>query len=308
MTELPRLLLVVLVAIAFFALFMAGRKRKQDSEAEPPESGVHTRTRDMDVPSPGGVSRDADDVEAQEARAERAAAGPGDGPPYMLDTAVLATALSGGGITRGGAPVTFAARDIGRLEISSGQVAASDPLVEPNPPGYTQAVPNGTHPVRILIARFGGDGDSGGGENNGTASGGDQRIAYAQLRFTENEPVRWEMAHVSGSDPATLKHDEFFGYGVDAGIGCFMDPRTGALLEARMAAQDDYFEEIIDDMEKTYEHTRSWLDFRPDANSSANVICFSSGYGDGSYPTFFGFDAQGNVAVLVTDFMIVGGE
>jgi hypothetical protein len=216
--------------------------------------------------------------------------------PYTLDPALLALALSGGSTQRGGKTIGFAAYDIGLLEITTGRVAASDPLVSPDPPAFTQAVPSGRHPVRVFAARF----------------GDDERIAYALLRFSDAPAVRWENARTGAQydkdSGAPLGAGEFFGYGVDSGTGCFMDPHAGQLLNARMEEEDDYFETIIDEMEKTYVHTRSWADIRPAPAAPENVICFSSGWGDGSYPSFFGFDEEGKVAMLVTDFLVVGEE
>src|SRR5262249_17833918 len=114
----------------------------------------------------------------------------------------------------------------------------------------------------------------------------------------------WKMAAVEGQDPSSLGPDGYFGYGVDSGTGCFMDPLAGKLLAERMGVEDEFHSTIIDGLEQTYKHTRSWLEFRPSAKRDENVICFSSGDGDGSYASFFGFDEQGQLAALVTDFMV----
>ena len=209
--------------------------------------------------------------------------------PYELNLKLLDTAFSGGMHDQNGKPVIFSSRDIGQVEIVSNRVAASDPLVCPNPEGFLHAVPNGRFPVHIAIAGM----------------AGDERIAYAKVVFSPATPVRWEMALVDGQDLTTLESDQFFGYGVDAGTGCFMDPQTGKLLNARMDEEEDYFETIIEGMDATYAHTRSWLEFRPAPDSSLNIVCFSTGWGDGSYPSFFGLDAAGSPVVLVTDFLVV---
>lgn len=211
---------------------------------------------------------------------------PAPSKPYGLDSDRLARAFASLEQTD---KTGMSIRDIGLLEVTTGQVVACDPMVMPDRNAFTQTVPNGRHPVSIAIARN---------------RGGDERIAYTRLRFSDAAPVRWEMALLEGQDSATLRGDEFFGYGVDAGTGCFMDRRAGQLLEARMQAEDDYYETIMEEMDKTYAHTRSWADLRPDPSAPENVICFSSGWGDGSYPSFFGFDAEGKVAMLVTDFLV----
>jgi hypothetical protein len=43
----------------------------------------------------------------------------------------------------------------------------------------------------------------------------------------------------------------------------------------------------------------------PQSFGGANLIAFSSGYGDGMYATYAGFDADGQVSVAVTDFNVI---
>jgi hypothetical protein len=209
---------------------------------------------------------------------------------YCLSAEHVATAFASGSLRVDDELLQFESVELGVLEITSGYIGASDPLVDPCPDGFTLKVPAGTHPVRVAIAKL---------------PNGDERIAFARIDFDRSATVyRWEMAVIQDQDVAQLKQDEFFGYGVDAGTGCFMDAETGLLLEARMDQDDEYFEEIIESMDKTYKHTRSWANFRPSSDSTLNVICFSSGWGDGSYPSFFGFGADGEIAALVTDFLV----
>ena len=41
-----------------------------------------------------------------------------------------------------------------------------------------------------------------------------------------------------------------------------------------------------------------------DDDSGANIAAFETGWGDGLYPCYWGFDAKGNAAWLVTDFRV----
>ena len=59
---------------------------------------------------------------------------------------------------------------------------------------------------------------------------------------------------------------------------------------------------MIAEMDKTYRHTWSWLDMKL---GGGNLIAFSSGYGDGSYASYAGFDSERHVSVVVTDFAII---
>ncbi len=206
---------------------------------------------------------------------------------YQLNLHHLDLAYSGGAF-EGKWPRRFVPQHAGNLDIADGQLAASDPLVEPEPLPFTQSVPNGSFPVTLAI---------------GVLENGDERVAYARVDFSSAKPVRWEMALVGGQDHRELEADSFFGYGVDAGTGCFMGVAASRDLARAMDKVEDYFESIIDGMDATYKHTRSWYAWKPDTAGSENIVCFSSGYGDGCYPSFFGYDAAGNAVALVTDFL-----
>jgi Protein of unknown function (DUF4241) len=212
---------------------------------------------------------------------------------YALDQRHLDIAFSSGSFLQRGKPIEFQCLDIGQLLVTSGALAASDPFVSPNPAPFTQAIPAGRYPVSVAVACFGAGDER------------DERVAFARVELSNTTAVSWTMALTEGQDPTTLEHDGFFGYGVDAGTGCFMDPAAGRLLAERMGREDEYFNVIIDEMEKTYRHTRSWLDWRPSSEGDENIICFSSGWGDGFYPSFFGFNGEGRPCALVTDFFVL---
>ena len=55
----------------------------------------------------------------------------------------------------------------------------------------------------------------------------------------------------------------------------------------------------------TYVHTRDWADFLLDDKTGLNVVFCSSGWGDGSYASYWGFDRDGEVVCLVTDFQVL---
>jgi uncharacterized protein DUF4241 len=202
-------------------------------------------------------------------------------------------AFSSGGLLQRGTPYEFQRLEIGQLVVTSGALAASDPFVFPDPPAFTQSIPAGRYPVSVAVACY------------GTGDERDERVAFARVELSNLPVASWTMALTERQDPSALEHDGYFGYGVDAGTGCFMDPIAGRLLADRMDKEDEHFNVIIDEMQTTYKDTRSWLDWRPSAERDENIICFSSGWGDGSYPSFFGFSADGRVCTLLTDFFIL---
>lgn len=186
-------------------------------------------------------------------------------------------------------------REIGILHVPTGSVVACDPVVMPERAPFTRKIKPGMYPVDVAIVVF---------------PGGDERIAYARLRIADRPAVRWELGVVGTQDPSTLSDGRFFGYSVDAGIGGFMDQEVRdryVAVVAQFENENDgesYYDGFLDDLfDATYENTRSWLDL--EVVGGGNVIMFSSGYGDGAYPSYFGLDEEGEAVSLITDFFVL---
>jgi hypothetical protein len=69
-----------------------------------------------------------------------------------------------------------------------------------------------------------------------------------------------------------------------------MDERAGF---ARVRFSPSCDDDLLADASRTL-LTSQWVNLRPDTSREENVICFSSGFGDGTYPSF-GFDSNGQV-------------
>ncbi|WP_072391563.1 DUF4241 domain-containing protein [Hyphomicrobium sp. CS1GBMeth3] len=231
----------------------------------------------------------------------RALAGPGDPPAYAaaFDKAfepgfAVTTRDAYKGETRV-ETVPFKIVEAGSVKLPSGAICAADPfiaLTDAKP--FAQRTPTGTFPVRLAVADF--------------PSGG-VRVAFARVDFTSRPIARWSMAVVEGQDIATLKPNEMFGYGVDAGTGSFFDPVAGKeaakLLDANPDAWEDWQTEGEANGPKLIGPYSFLLDLKL---GDANAIMFHSGWGDGFYASWFGYDADGNVAALVTDFQTINWE
>jgi hypothetical protein len=209
--------------------------------------------------------------------------------PYMIRNDWVMAAFAGAPITSAGETHQFSVHRIGHLELPTGRLAASDPLVEYAPQPFDLRVAPGRYAVDLAVSEV----------------GGDQRVAFARVTFQDAPVHRWTMALVGEQDPATLGATEMFGYGVDAGTGCFMSPEAGELLDQRMRVEEKYFEQIIAEMETTYRHTWSWLVFQPEPTRNPNIAAFSSGYGDGIYASYVGWDEAGAPVCVVTDFGVI---
>lgn len=182
---------------------------------------------------------------------------------------------------------------LGELVVISGYVVVCDPLALPDIAPLANPVPPGHYPVILSVAEL---------------PNGDQRVAYALLRLSEHPAMRWELAVPQGQTLSALKAGEIFGYPVDAGTGCFMDADAlRALLARPIQMGTGYVEsdELLDTLDKTAVPTWSWANLVLDDATGANIIAFSSGWGDGFYPSYWGYDATDQRVALVTDFDVL---
>jgi hypothetical protein len=182
---------------------------------------------------------------------------------------------------------TFKTHQISDLVVPTGFIVACDPFVCFDSPPFAPQIPVGTYPVILSVLQW----------------NDDQRVAYAKLHISNEPSIEWKMALLPNQDLSTLtEEDEYFGYPVDAGTGCFMDKSAANIL---LTKDENYSQFMITEMEKHYVHTWDWTNIELDSETKANLIAFKSGLGDGIYPSYFGFDANGKVTSLVTDFLVV---
>lgn len=115
--------------------------------------------------------------------------------------------------------VTVEVADAGKLRMPSGRVVAKDPTWFSHVDAFTVTVPPDEYPVLLSVVRF-------------ADSPGHTRVAAAKLVIRDEPPETWEMALLPGQDPRLLGNQEFYGFGVDAGTGCFYDDSAaGAFSE-----------------------------------------------------------------------------
>ncbi len=202
----------------------------------------------------------------------------------------------------------------GDLVLHSGRIIACDTgwLWCKDVAPFTRTVPRGRYPVLLSVV--------------------DYRVACAMVEFCSESPVRWEMALRPGEDLAQLGRNQFFGYGVDAGMGCFVDAQVverrsdeelqGLVdrafeqkfqLDRWLAAQDLVTQltypsgQIVDrsGFNLTLDPDTNTFNLTLDPDTGGNAIAFGSGYGDGSYASYWGFTADDELACLVTDFGVL---
>lgn len=181
---------------------------------------------------------------------------------------------------------------LGELDLPNGRIVALDPgslAFDNDPKPFERSLPPGRYPVRLSIAHF---------------PAGGERVALAILQVEPTAPVRFAMATKAGEDIATLEDTEFFGHGVDSGSSCFVDLQAARELVRRN--QDwDYCWKQFPQLIAFEGHGKN---VAIDPSSGLNLIAFTSGFGDGSYASYWGFDAEDRLVCLVTDFGLLGGR
>jgi hypothetical protein len=110
---------------------------------------------------------------------------------------------------------------------------------------------------------------------------------------------------VKQQDVSALGEGQFFGYSVDAGVGTLADL---AALRALAEWDEDRLEEVYNSEQIPGGPVPRAIGAVTDDRTGANVIIVDSGLGDGVYPTFIGYTAEGAVASFVTDFMVIPNE
>lgn len=176
---------------------------------------------------------------------------------------------------------------IGELDLPTGEIIACDPLTTGlDWPALSRRVKPGRYPVSLLETKGG--------------------VAAAVLRFRPGRPIRWELATLPGQDTSTLQGEEVFGYPVDAGLGSFMDKTAMALMsqqQDRLEADQNYYDDVL--AAEFAPNQDRFVMHHPIAGNPANIAIFSSGWGDGIYPSFWGLDAAREPLLLMTDFDVM---
>lgn len=198
--------------------------------------------------------------------------------------------------------------NIGEINLPTGEILACDPLVDlEDAKTFIQRVSVGKYPVKIAVVPSKEYGD---------------RYACVKVEFSKNKPVIYELA-VTGAeeDMDEAKEDEFYGFGVDAGMGCVVDKKTQEeytkywkKLEEEEEADnpfDDIFDDLLIENAKKYpKYQREYGDWAnwTIPNTDVNIPIFTSGWGDGYYPCYFGYDKDGELCGFYIHFIDIERE
>jgi len=194
---------------------------------------------------------------------------------------------------------------IGDLNLPTGKIIVSDPFFSEGQQPFSRTVEPDKYPVYIYMSEI---------------DKLHNRIAYAKIKFRPEDAKKWILALTDDLTPEEMNdlgEDEFYGFPVESGLACFLDQETNEQFVARMDDLQDsnpeanYYDEVLakEFMDYSGKNALSrdlgdWNDHKVDDNSDNNVIMFSSGWGDGYYPAYWGLSEQGDTIELVIDFLI----
>lgn len=198
--------------------------------------------------------------------------------------------------------------ELGTYSFPSGKIVVRDPLVylcNDRTPYFT-AIPKGNYPLTVAVVKVEED---------------HYRYAAVRLKISENEAVVHREALTGNEDLETLTtEDLFFGFSVDAGLATLADTEV---RDAWCAFANEWMNRamsegkninIYDDLlaahfSRSYqEHPEfqreggDWISFQI-PGTSYRIPMFQSGWGDGDYPVYFGYDKDGNVCDVVIHFI-----
>ena len=196
---------------------------------------------------------------------------------------------------------------LGEVNFPTGKIIASDPFFTWDVKPFVKTIKPGKYPVELLMSKI---------------EEGHHRVAFAKLKVQKEKALTWEMAiteDIAQEEINNLKKGEIFGFGVDAGLGCFIDVETNLLyLEKidefyKISPDKNYYDDLLagefDEFSGKSPYSRPLGDWNiHHIDTTHDVVMFASGWGDGYYPCYWGMNAKNEIVELVIDFLVIGGE
>lgn len=188
--------------------------------------------------------------------------------------------------------------DAGKINIPSGQMIACDPLLTNDMQPFETIFPKGEFPVFVHK------------ERNSNC------IAYVEIAFSDSEITDWKMATTKGQNLNELKGEEIFGYPVESGMGCLMDAETqehlNALEQLLFERKGDDFMGIYEEFfhEHFFDENGAIDQFAllsPNPEKPGNILAFATGYGEGFYASYIGFNKEKQPVKIITECIEIGG-
>ncbi len=194
--------------------------------------------------------------------------------------------------------------DMGPVSLPTGYIIVRDPLSylrrEDRP--YILKAPAGTYNATAAVIK---------------PDGSDcARYAAVRIKFNDNEPVRFEEALTGTENLEDFADDSYFGLNVDAGLACICDVKVkDAFCDFRSRWHKEnpekniydhyfagFFENSAKENPKYQRKDGDWINWTV-PGTDFHMPIFQSGFGDGTYPVYYGLDAEGEICQIAVQFI-----
>ena len=193
--------------------------------------------------------------------------------------------------------------NMGEVNFPTGNIMVLDPLVyltKNSKPFFTK-VPIGVFPLTIAVVEIEQD---------------HYRYAAVKVGFNDNKVKYFIEALYGNENFEDFEEGNFFGFNVDAGLGTIVDVTT---KDAYCAFADKWEKEntdknIYDDLlaeefaksyKKNPKYQRKdgdWINYKI-PKTDLTIPMFQSGFGDGTYPVYFGYDKDNDICQAIIEFI-----
>lgn len=182
--------------------------------------------------------------------------------------------------------------EAGNLQVTSGHLTASDPMITAEMPAFATMFPHGSFPVLVHKEA----------ESN--------CIAYVEVVFGNTPITSWKLAVAEGQNIDELQDGEIYGFQVESGMGCIMDVESQKDLnsleqhlfhrkgEDFMGIYEEFFHEHFFQEDGA---VNQYAFLKPHEEKDGNIFAFETGYGEGFYASYIGFDQNNNPVKLVCE-------
>lgn len=198
--------------------------------------------------------------------------------------------------------------NMGKVKFTTNEILVRDPLVwlrkEEKP--YFTKVPTGEYDLETLVVELDDD---------------DYRYVASRVKLKDKDSFVYHQALEGDENLEDVDSNSIFGFGVDAGLATIVDTDTRdayCQFEADWYREnpsgniyDDFFaEEFRKNYIKNPEFQREggdWINFEI-PNTKYSIPMIQSGFGDGYYPVYFGYDEIGELCDIVIEYICVVDE
>ena len=195
--------------------------------------------------------------------------------------------------------------NLGEISLPTGKIIVNDPLGQylalDNHPYFVET-PKGEFPIKASIITYEDDGEE------------ENLIACVKITFKDEKPVRYEEALKGIESIEDLQEGEFFGFASESGLATIVDYSakdafTALIDEVEAKDQnlyDDYFAPLFKENVTANPAYQSedgdWINWTI-PNTSFKTPIFQAGFGEGVYPSYFGYNEAGEVVAFYIQFI-----